>query len=51
MVTAFLPEVPKKELREGYSPLSYLLGPKGYKDFQKLAEDTSPYSTAPQDLD
>lgn len=47
MVTPFLPEVPEKDLREGYTPLTYLLEPRGYKDFQKLVEDTSPLRHCP----
>lgn len=51
MVRPFLPEVPEKDYRMGITPLTYLLGPDGYKHFQTLVEDTSPYGPAPQDLD
>ena len=51
MVQPFLPEVPEKDERAGYTPLTYLLGPNGYKDYQKLVEETSPYGPAPQDSD
>ena len=46
MVKPFLPEIPKDE-----KPLSYLLGRKGYKDFQRLVEDTNPYGGPLQDTD
>lgn len=51
MVEPFLPEVPERDLREGYNALTYLLGPNRYKHFQILVEDTSPYGTIPQNLD
>lgn len=51
MVEPFLPEVPEKDLREGYNSLTYLLGPNGHKHFQTLVEDTSPYGTIPSNLD
>lgn len=50
MVESFLADVPEKDLREDYTPLIYLLGPKGYKHFQTLVEDTGPYGNVPQDL-
>jgi hypothetical protein len=33
MVEPFLPEVPEKDLREGYNSLTYLLGLNGHKHF------------------
>lgn len=47
MVRPFLPEVPEKDYRMGVRVLDYLLGPKGYKDFQKLVEETSPCAPPP----
>ncbi|PON20241.1 hypothetical protein TGAM01_v210883 [Trichoderma gamsii] len=51
MVRHFLLDVPKEDLRIRNTPLTYLLGPDGYKDFQTLVEDTNPYGPAPQDTD
>ncbi|KAL7922561.1 hypothetical protein ACQKWADRAFT_82194 [Trichoderma austrokoningii] len=51
MVQPFLPEVPEKDLLAGVTPLGYLLGPNGHKDFQKLVEDMDPYGPAPQTID
>ena len=51
MVRPFLPEVPEKDLLIGITPLTYLLGPEGYKHFQTLVEDTSPYGPSPQNTD
>lgn len=47
MVQPFLPEVPEKDKQAGYTPLTYLLGLNGYKEFQKLVEETSPYGAPP----
>ncbi|RFU74236.1 endonuclease exonuclease phosphatase [Trichoderma arundinaceum] len=46
MVKPFLPEIPEKDLLEGETHLTYLLGPKVYKEHQKLPEETNPYSPA-----
>lgn len=50
MVKPFLPELSEKDICNGYTPLTYLLRPKGFKGFQKLV-DTSPYGPLPQDTD
>jgi hypothetical protein len=51
MVKSFLPELPDKSIRDGDTLIQYILGPKGPKAFQKLVEDTSPYSTIPPNID
>lgn len=51
MVAPFLPDIPEKDLQFGATHLTYLLGYKGYKDFQKLVEETSPYGPPPADID
>jgi hypothetical protein len=51
MVKPFLLDIPNKDLLIGVIPLRYLLRPNGYKHFQILVEDTSPYGPAPQDTD
>lgn len=47
MVRPFLPKIPAKDRDKGVRHLEYLLGPHGYKAFQKLVEDTSPYGPPP----
>lgn len=44
MVAPFLPEIPENDIRFQYTHLTYLLGYKGYKEYQKLVEETSHYS-------
>jgi hypothetical protein len=51
MVAPFLPDVPEREARFGTTHIQYLLGDGGYKDFQKLVEDTSPYGPPPTETD
>jgi hypothetical protein len=51
MVKPFLPEQPNSSVKERETLVQYTLGPKGYKAFQKLLEDASPYSDIPLDLD
>ncbi|KAL6792315.1 hypothetical protein GGI42DRAFT_335403 [Trichoderma sp. SZMC 28013] len=43
MVRPFLPKIPIKDYERGVRQLEYLLVSKGYKTFQKLMEDVSPY--------
>lgn len=64
MARAFLPKIPRnvpqesspgkifrKDYERGVEHLEYLRGPKGYKAFQKLVEDMSPYVTLPSPPD
>jgi hypothetical protein len=48
MLRTFLPELPDESVRNGDTLIQYMLGLKGSKVFQKLVEDTSPYSTTPR---
>jgi hypothetical protein len=51
MVKPFLPEQPENSIREHKTLIQYILGPKGYKAFQKLLEEASPYSDIPPNLE
>jgi hypothetical protein len=51
MVKPFLPEQPDSSIREQETLIQYILGTEGYKAFQKILEDTSPYSDIPPNLD